>query len=91
VDVLQVLPILLEGCLVKDPDCQQCAVFGLGVLAQKRPEVLRPMAPQALTCILGMITGPNARCGTDGQIDRRTAHGGCRPRVCDTLRNGTEL
>ena len=41
---------------------RQCAVYGVGVLAQLHSHAFAPHVPAALRAILAIITAPDARC-----------------------------
>ena len=60
--MVQVLPVLLDASKSRDPNLQQCAVYGLGVLAQHRPEGFRQIAATAIQTLLNIISSPDSRC-----------------------------
>lgn len=65
----QAIPFMLQGCQSPDANLRQCAVYGLGMIAQHRPEAFRPIATQAVSAIMTMLTSPQAKCvrlGTQG-------------------------
>lgn len=57
----QVLPVLLDGCAASHADLRQCAAYGVGVVAARAPEVLKPHAQDALMRIMAIIQHPSAR------------------------------
>lgn len=59
--MVQVLPVLLEASKNRDPNLRQCAVYGLGVLAEHRPEGFRQVAATAIQTLLAVINEPDAR------------------------------
>ena len=60
--MVQVLPVLLDASKSRDPNLQQCAVYGLGVLAQHRPKGFRQIAATAIQTLLNIISSPDSRC-----------------------------
>ena len=60
--MLQMLPVLLEACKSRDAALRQCAAFGVGILAQHRPDGFRPVAATAVSHLLAIIGAPDARC-----------------------------
>ncbi|KAI8476174.1 MAG: armadillo-type protein [Monoraphidium minutum] len=63
----QVLPVLLDACGAAHADLRQCAAYGVGVVAGRAPEVLRPHAQAALMAVMAVINGPDAR-GDDNEM-----------------------
>jgi hypothetical protein len=59
--MLQVLPVLLEASKNREPNLRQCAVYGLGVLAQHRPEGFRQVAATAIQTLLAVINAAHSR------------------------------
>ena len=59
----QAVPVLLEGCRDGNANVRQCSVYGLGVLAEHRPEHFRPIAGEAVARMLEMLAAPGSRCG----------------------------
>jgi len=59
--MVQVLPVLLDASKNRDPNLRQCAVYGLGVLAQHRPEGFRQVATSAIQTLLAVINAPDSR------------------------------
>ena len=59
--MVQVLPVLLDASKNRDPNLRQCAVYGLGVLAEHRPEGFRQIAATAIQTLLAVINEPEAR------------------------------
>lgn len=59
--MVQVLPVLLDASKHQEPHLRQCAVYGLGVLAQHRPEGFRQVAATAIQTLVSVITAPEAR------------------------------
>jgi len=59
----QAVPVLLQGCRDRAPAVRQSSVYGLGVLAEHRPEHFRPIAGEAVARMLEMITAPGSRRG----------------------------
>ena len=57
-----VLPVLLEACKSQDANLRQSAVYGIGVLAQYRPEGFAIVAATAITTIVNIINAPDSRC-----------------------------
>ncbi|KAK9821719.1 hypothetical protein WJX81_003315 [Elliptochloris bilobata] len=57
----QAVPVLLEGCRDRNANVRQCSVYGLGVLAEHRPEHFRPIAGEAVARMLEMLTAPGSR------------------------------
>ncbi len=64
--VSQAVPVLLEGCRDGNANVRQCSVYGLGVLAEHRPEHFRPIAGEAVARMLEMLAAPGSRCGAAG-------------------------
>ena len=58
----QALPILLAACSNPDADLRQCAVYGLGILAQHRSAAFQAIAAPALKAITDIIRAPHSRC-----------------------------
>ena len=56
------IPIMLSSCASDDPNLRQCAVYGLGVIAQHRPEAFRPVATEAIAAIMRMLSSHHAKC-----------------------------
>uniref|UniRef100_A0A7S0VCH6 TOG domain-containing protein n=1 Tax=Polytomella parva TaxID=51329 RepID=A0A7S0VCH6_9CHLO len=57
-----VMPVLLEGAAnSRHSDLRQCAVYGLGVLVSKAPELTRPYVPKIQELLTAIISAPNAR------------------------------
>ena len=61
--MVQVLPVLLDASKNRDPNLRQCAVYGLGVLAEYRSEGFRQIAATAIQTLLAVINEPEARHG----------------------------
>lgn len=59
--VSQAVPVLLEGCRDGNANVRQCSVYGLGVLAEHRPEHFRPIAGEAVARMLEMLAAPGSR------------------------------
>ena len=57
----QAVPVLLDGCRDRNANVRQCSVYGLGVLAEHRPEHFRPVAGEAVARMLEMVTAPGSR------------------------------
>ena len=57
----QVLPVLLDACGAAHADLRQCAAYGVGVVAARAPEVLKPHAAAALARVLAMVQHPEAK------------------------------
>lgn len=57
----QILPVLLEASKSSDPSLRQCAVFGLGVLAEFQPEGFQQIAASAIQTLLAIINAPDSR------------------------------
>lgn len=57
----QVLPVLLDASKNRDPNLRQCAVFGLGVLAEHRPEGFQQIAATAVQTLLQIINASDSR------------------------------
>lgn len=53
--------VLLQGCRDSDANLRQCSVYGLGVLAQHRPEAFQSVAQTAVALMVEMISQPDAR------------------------------
>lgn len=53
--------MLLDAGSDREPTLRQCAVYGLGVAAQHRPELFRPRLPEALALLLAVVQAPGAR------------------------------
>ena len=66
------LPHLLAGCADRDANVRQCSVYGLGVLAQLRPQAFAPHLPAALRAILAIVAAPDARCARPHGIETKT-------------------
>ena len=54
-------PVLLSACSSPDANLRQCAVYGLGVIAQHRPEAFRSIAADAISAIMTMLTSATAK------------------------------
>lgn len=50
--------MLLDACGASHADLRQCAAYGVGVVAARAPEVLRPHAQAALMRVMAMIQAP---------------------------------
>lgn len=61
--MVQVLPVLLDASKNRDPHLRQCAVYGLGVLAEHRPDGFRQIAATAIQTLLAVIKDAEARFG----------------------------
>lgn len=57
----QVLPVLLEASKSQDASLRQCAAFGLGVLAEHRPEGFQQIAANAIQVLLQIINASDSR------------------------------
>ena len=57
----QALPILLAACTNQDADLRQCAVYGLGILAQHRSAAYQAIAAPALKAITDIIRAPQSK------------------------------
>eukprot|EP00798_Chlamydomonas_sp_ICE-L_P025737 gene25737-11397_t len=55
-----VLPILMEAVTSEHADLRQCAVYGLGVLASKSPDMFKSACPEALTRVAAIVSHPDA-------------------------------
>ena len=55
------IPIMLTACSSDDANLKQCAVYGLGIIAQHRPEAFRPIASDAISAIMTMLTNHAAK------------------------------
>lgn len=53
--------VLLQGCKDCDANLRQCSVYGLGVLAQHRPEAFQSVAQNAVSLMVDMLAQPDAR------------------------------
>ncbi|KIY91662.1 hypothetical protein MNEG_16302 [Monoraphidium neglectum] len=53
-----VLPVLLDACGASHSDLRQCAAYGVGVVAARAPEVLKPHAQAALARVMAVIQQP---------------------------------
>jgi importin-5 len=53
--------VLVQGCRDPDANLRQCSVYGLGVLAQHRPEAFQSVAQTAVTLMIDMISQPDAK------------------------------
>lgn len=60
--MVQVLPVLLDASKNRDPNLRQCAVYGLGALAEHRPEGFRQIAATAIQTLLAVINDAEAKC-----------------------------
>lgn len=54
-------PLLLQHCRSPEPSVRQCAVYGLGTLAEHKPAAFQSIAGEALSCIAAMMQAPDAR------------------------------
>ncbi|KAK9810031.1 hypothetical protein WJX72_003666 [[Myrmecia] bisecta] len=61
----QILPVLLGACRERDPNLRQCAVYGVGVLAEHRPDAFQTVAAEAIANLVAVISAPNARSDDD--------------------------
>ena len=59
--MVQVIPVLLDASKNRDPNLRQCAVYGLGVLAEFRPEGFRQIAATAIQTLLAVINDSDSR------------------------------
>jgi len=60
--VKQMLPLFSEAMMEPSaPDLNQCAVYGLGVVAVNFSAELTPILPQVLEAVLAMVQAPDAR------------------------------
>ncbi len=57
----QILPLLLDGCRSPEASIRQSALYGLGSVAEHRPQLFQAVAQDALTRIMAVITAPNSR------------------------------
>ena len=57
----QILPLLLDGCRSPEASIRQSALYGLGSVAEQRPQLFQAVAQDALTRIMAVITAPNSR------------------------------
>ncbi|CAG9464330.1 unnamed protein product [Pedinophyceae sp. YPF-701] len=55
------LPVYLECCSSKDSALRQCAVYGLGLVAQHATTKFVPACGQVLQTVVAMVQAPNAR------------------------------
>ncbi|KAA6426387.1 MAG: Embryo defective [Trebouxia sp. A1-2] len=62
----QILPLLLDGCRSPEASIRQSALYGLGSVAEHRPQLFQAVAQDALTRIMAVITAPNSRDDTNG-------------------------
>ena len=56
-----ICPLLLENSKAQDCGLRQCAVYGLGMLAQHRQHIFQPIAAEAVQCMVTMIQSPDGR------------------------------
>ena len=57
----QILPMLLDGCRSSEPSIRQSALYGLGTVAEHRPQLFQAVAQDALNRIMSVITAANSR------------------------------
>ncbi len=57
----QILPLLLDGCRSPEASIRQSALYGLGSVAEHRPQLFQAVAQDALTRIMAVISAPNSR------------------------------
>ncbi|KAL0056152.1 hypothetical protein WJX82_008212 [Trebouxia sp. C0006] len=62
----QILPLLLDGCRSPEASIRQSALYGLGSVAEHRPQLFQAVAQDALTRIMAVITAPNSRDDANG-------------------------
>lgn len=55
------MEVLVQGCRDPDANLRQCSVYGLGVLAQHRPQAFQSIAQTAVALLVEIISQPDAR------------------------------
>ena len=56
-----ICPLLLEHSAAQDCGLRQCAVYGLGMLAQHRQRMFQEVAPRAVQCMVALVQTPDGR------------------------------
>ncbi|CAD7699198.1 unnamed protein product [Ostreobium quekettii] len=59
--VTTLLPIFLEACASDHAGLRQCAAYGVGVVAQKHIEIVKPFAAQTLAKLMEVANRPESR------------------------------
>jgi hypothetical protein len=54
-------PLLLQHCSSSEPTVRQCAVYGLGSLAEHKPAAFQAIATEAVSCIANIMQHPESR------------------------------
>lgn len=57
------IPVMLSSCTADDANLRQCAVYGLGVVAQHRPEAFRPITNDIVSAIMQIVTRQHSKYG----------------------------
>eukprot|EP00884_Botryococcus_braunii_P020479 jgi/Botrbrau1/7114/Bobra.0165s0131.1 len=65
--------VLVQGCRDPDANLRQCSVYGLGVLAQHRPEAFQSIAQTALQLMVDILSQPDARSEEKGNVTDNAA------------------
>eukprot|EP01023_Acetabularia_acetabulum_P020767 TRINITY_DN20853_c0_g1_i5.p1 TRINITY_DN20853_c0_g1~~TRINITY_DN20853_c0_g1_i5.p1 ORF type:complete len:1109 (+),score=260.05 TRINITY_DN20853_c0_g1_i5:163-3489(+) len=65
--VNQFMPVLVNGCASDNPDLRQCAVYGVGLVAERHPTLYPQFHPQVLECVMNILKDPNAN-SEDNQL-----------------------
>ncbi|CAD7695704.1 unnamed protein product [Ostreobium quekettii] len=58
--VREVLPILMEAMREEDPDLRQCAVFGVGVVVTKFPQIFKTYVNNVIPILISILQHPSA-------------------------------
>eukprot|EP01024_Parvocaulis_polyphysoides_P034901 TRINITY_DN3090_c0_g2_i5.p1 TRINITY_DN3090_c0_g2~~TRINITY_DN3090_c0_g2_i5.p1 ORF type:complete len:431 (+),score=97.19 TRINITY_DN3090_c0_g2_i5:151-1293(+) len=70
--VNQFMPVLVNSCSSDNPDLRQCAVFGVGLVAERHPTLYPQYHAQVMDRIMAILKDPN--CNTeDNQLSTDNA------------------
>eukprot|EP01025_Chloroclados_australasicus_P010561 TRINITY_DN1432_c0_g2_i1.p1 TRINITY_DN1432_c0_g2~~TRINITY_DN1432_c0_g2_i1.p1 ORF type:complete len:1108 (-),score=185.74 TRINITY_DN1432_c0_g2_i1:305-3628(-) len=68
----QFMPVLMNACVSDNPDLRQCAVFGLGLVAERHPQFYRQYHREALERVMAILMDPQAS-NSDNQLSTDNA------------------